>query len=206
MHWLRHLQLRWKLLIMVMPLVLVPLLVVTTLISNIAMELAYEGIARASRNDLKHIGDFSLDLIEEHHRQYEVYQQEKEEAVRQKLHEIVDLAYTLVETHREQFVSEQLPIESAKQAARNGLKFVSVGRGGYVHVLDGVGNVIVHPALEGQNIYDAQDEEGRFFIKEMCESALQAPPGEVLYSTYFWKNKMLGDEQHREKGGCLSLF
>lgn len=206
MHWLRHLQLRWKLLIMVMPLVLVPLLVVTTLISNIAMELAYEGIARASRNDLKHIGDFSLDLIDEHYRQYEVYQQEKEEAVRQKLHEIVDLAYTLVETHREQFVTEQLPIESVKQAARNGLKFVSVGRGGYVHVLDGVGNVIVHPALEGQNIYDAQDEEGRFFIKEMCESALQAPPGKVLYSKYFWKNKMLGDEQHREKVVAYRYF
>lgn len=206
MDWLRHMQLRWKLLIMVMPLVLVPLLLITVLVSTIAMELAYEGITRASRDDLKHISDFSLDLIDEHYRQYEVYKKEKETAMRQKLHEIVDLAYTLVETHHEQYLRENLPLESVKKAARNGLKLVSVGRGGYVTVMDGVGNVLVHPVSEGHNIYDARGEDGRYFIREMCESAMEAPRGTVLYTKYFWQNTLLGERQPREKVVAYRYF
>jgi two-component system NtrC family sensor kinase len=206
MDWFRHLQLRWKLLIMVMPVVLVPLLLMAFLISNISMELAYEGITRASRADLQHMSDFSLDLIDEHHRQYEVYQQEKELAVRQKLHEIVDLAYTLVENNYQQFVAERLPLESVKQAARNGLKFVSVGEGGYLTVMDSSGQLLVHPVAEGKNINNSQDENGRYFIREMCTKAVQSVPGQVLYTKYPWKNILLGDRSARQKVVAYRYF
>lgn len=199
MYWFRHLQLRWKLLIMVMPLVLVPLLLMAVLISNISMELAYEGIARASRADLQHMSDFSLDLIGDHHRQYEVYQQEKEEAVRQKLQEIVGLAYTLVETSHQQSVSERLPLASVKRAARNALRYVSVGEGGYVTVMDSNGRLLVHPVSEGINISDSKDENGRYFIREMCAEAVEAKPEEVLFTKYPWKNQLLGDSSSRQK-------
>lgn len=191
---------------MVMPLVLVPLLLMAFLISNISMELAYEGITRASRADLQHMSDFSLDLIDDHHRQYEVYQQEKEVAVRQKLHEIVNLAYTLVENNYQQFVAERLPLESVKRAARNGLKFVSVGEGGYVTVMDSSGQLLVHPVAEGKNINNSQDENGRYFIREMCAKAIQSIPGQVLYTKYPWKNILLGDRRARQKVVAYRYF
>ena len=189
-----------------MPLVLVPLLLMAFLISNISMELAYEGITRASRADLQHMSDFSLDLIDDHHRQYEVYQQEKEVAVRQKLHEIVNLAYTLVENNYQQFVAEKLPLESVKRAARNGLKFVSVGEGGYVTVMDSSGQLLVHPVAEGKNINNSQDENGRYFIREMCTKAVQSIPGQVLYTKYPWKNNLLGDRRARQKVVAYRYF
>ncbi len=206
MHWFRHLQLRWKMLIMVMPLVLVPLVLVAFFISNTSMELAYEGLTRASRDDLRHMGDFSLDLIDVHYRQYEVYQQEREDAVRQKLRDIVDLAYTLVETHYEQSVHQKLPLDSVKLAAKNGLKYAGVGEGGYITVMDSGGTLLVHPVSEGRNIYDSRDEKGRLFIKEMCDSAVEAPAGQVMYTRYSWQNALLGEQRQREKVVAYRYF
>ncbi len=206
MHWLRHLQLRWKLLVMVMPLVLVPLILVAFFISNTSMELAYEGLTRASRDDLRHMGAFSLDLLDVHYRQYEVYQQEQEDAVQQKLRDIVDLAYTLVETHYEQFMHEKLPLDSVKLAAKNGLKYVSVGEGGYITVMDSGGTLLVHPVSEGKNIYHSRDEKGRYFIKEMCDSAVEASPGQVMYTRYSWRNALLGEQRQREKVVAYRYF
>ncbi|HKJ65183.1 MAG TPA: cache domain-containing protein, partial [Desulfopila sp.] len=206
MHWLRHLQLRWKLLVMVMPLVLVPLVLVAFFISNTSMELAYEGLTRAGRDDLRHMGAFSLDLIDVHYRQYEVYQQEQEDAVRQKLRDIVDLAYTLVETHYEQSIRQKLPLDSVKLAAKNGLKYVSVGEGGYITVMDSGGTLLVHPVSEGENIYHSRDENGRYFIKEMCDSAVEAPSGQVMYTRYSWRNALQGERRQREKVVAYRYF
>ncbi|MBM9604809.1 sensor histidine kinase [Desulfopila inferna] len=206
MYWFRHLQLRWKLLIMVMPLVLVPLLLIAFFVSNVSMELAYEGITRATRDDFQHMSDFSLDLIDGHYRQYEVYQQEREEAVRRKLRDIVDLAYNLVETQYEQSIRRELPSQGAKIAAKNGLKFASIGEGGYITVMDSGGKLLVHPVSEGKNIFDSKDEAGRYFIKEMCDSAVKAPPGEVLFTAYSWKNALLGDTRPREKVVAYRFF
>lgn len=199
MYFIRHLQLRWKMLIMVMPLVLLPLILVAIFISNISIDLAYQGITRASKEDLLHMSDFSLDLLEGHYRQYEVYKKEREIAVRQKLRDIVDLAHKMVQTHHEQFLSQRLPLESVKRAARSGLKFASVGENGYVSVMSVSGDLLVHPVSEGKNILRAQDEEGRFFIQEMCDAAVSASPDTVLYTSYSWKDVLLGDQKARNK-------
>ena len=206
MLWFRHLQLRWKLLIMVMPLVLIPLLFVAISVSDISIGLAYEGITHASMDDLEHMGDFSLDLIDGHYRQFEVYQQEKEKAVRQKLKDIVDLAYNLVETHHQQFTSRKLPLESVKRAARSGLKSASVGEGGFISVMDTVGKLIVHPYSEGHVIYDSRDENGRLFIQEMTDSAIRAQSGKVLYKKYSWKDGMLTDMRPRARIVAYRFF
>lgn len=184
---------------MVMPLVLVPLLLVAVLISNVAIELAYEGIARASRDDLKHMSDFSLDLIDNHYRQYEAYQKKEEANLRQKLGEVVNLAYRLVETHRQHFVSERLPLENVKRVAQNGLQQVSVGENGYISVMNSRGRLLVHPAAKGRLIYNMQDQNGRFFAREMWERATKASPGEVLYTSYSSANKDLGEDGGRRK-------
>ncbi len=199
MYWFRHLQLRWKLLIMVMPLVLIPLLLVAIFVGNISIGQAYEGITRASKGDLEHMSNFTLDLLDGHYRQYEVNQQGREVAVRQKLKDMVDLAYNLVETHHEQFLAEKLTLKNVKRAARNGLKSASGGESGFVSVMSSAGDLLIHPVSEGDNVYDSRDENGHLYIKEICDSAVVEQSGKVQYTRYYRKDELLGDQRPRHK-------
>ncbi len=72
---------------------------------------------------------------------------------------------------------------------RQNILSIHFGRTGYPFVMDSKGNMLVHPKLQGQNLYNAEDENGRKFIKEMCEKK----NGTMVYS---WKNP--GESQSRE--------
>ena len=67
---------------------------------------------------------------------------------------------------------------------------LSFGKTGYSFVMDLKGNLIIHPQLEGHNIYGEQDAKGRFFIKEICEKK----KGKIIYP---WQNP--GDPGPRKK-------
>ncbi len=56
------------------------------------------------------------------------------------------------------------------------------GKNGYPYIMDSKGNLIIHPFQKGENIYDARDSNGRYFIREMCEKK----EGVI---TYPWKNE-----------------
>lgn len=64
------------------------------------------------------------------------------------------------------------------------------GQTGYSYVMDLRGNLIIHPQMEGHNIFDEKDASGRFFIQEICSRK----KGKIIYP---WKNP--GDSQPREK-------
>ncbi len=191
---------------MIMPLSIIPLLLVAVVVANIAITLAYEGVTRASNDDLEHMSNFTLDLLEGHYQQYEVYRQEKDQAVRLKLHDFAGFAYNLVETQHRQFLEGRIALEDAKRVAHSGLKAASIGETGYIYVMSSKGELIVHLTSEGENIYDSKDENGRYFIKEICEAALGAGPGEVLYTQYPWKNVVLGEENPRKKMIAFRYF
>ncbi len=55
----------------------------------------------------------------------------------------------------------------------------------YVFVLDKEGTLLVHPEIEGTNLYDEQDVEGKYFIREMLEVGREDGSGWVDY----WWNK-----------------
>jgi len=59
------------------------------------------------------------------------------------------------------------------------------GATGYSYLIDLKGNLILHPKLEGTNIFDSMDADGRLFIQEMCRQK----NGSIIYP---WKNP---DEQ-----------
>lgn len=184
---------------MVLPLVLIPILLVGGLVGYISTTQAHLGISKTSRDDLAHMSSFTLDLLNAHYHQYQVYKKDKVKSVRENLGSLVDLAYNLVAAQHKQNASGRINISSAKGNANKALKDVSVGETGYIYAMTSGGDLAVHIANEGANIYNSQDDEGRYFIQEMSKNALSASPGEILYTVYPWRNAMLGDETARQK-------
>ena len=77
------------------------------------------------------------------------------------------------------------------------IRAVKLGKTGYFYVLDArpgntYGNLIVHPVLEGKNLLEAKDPNGRAFIKDILEQK----NGTIRYP---WLNKELGETSPREK-------
>lgn len=198
-HLLKKLRLRWKMLVMVLPLVILPILLVGGITGYIATQQAYLGITRTSKDDLEHMSRFTLDLLQSHYQQFQVYKQDQERIVRQELAALASLSYNLVENQYRQSLSGKISRDAAMDEARSALKKVSVGESGYIYAMTGNGLLKVHLAREGENVYNEKDEKGRYFIREMCERARAARPGEVLYIIYPWKNPGLGDKKARNK-------
>jgi len=49
---------------------------------------------------------------------------------------------------------------------------IDLGENGYFYVLDEKGNLLAHPSLEGQNIWDKQTSDGTYYIREVVETGL----------------------------------
>lgn len=73
---------------------------------------------------------------------------------------------------------------------RNDILAVSFGKTGYPYVMDRKGNLIIHPTLQGQNIYDSKDSNNREFIKEISAQKV----GKIVYP---WQNP--GEAKSRDK-------
>jgi two-component system NtrC family sensor kinase len=112
---------------------------------------------------------------------------------------LTNLAYSLVEAQYRLQAGGQADRAAAQLSARKALKEVNVGESGYIYAMTTKGQLVAHIAREGENIYDEQDEDGRHFIRAMCQAALASVPGEVLYTVYPWRNAVLGDVEPRRK-------
>jgi len=194
-----NLKIRWKMLVVVLPLVVLPIFLIGALVGTIATNQAIRGITEASRADLDHLARFTLDLLDSHYQQFQVYRLDKKETARQDLQTLLNLAFTLVEAEQQQVRDGKISLKLAQQQAREALKRVSIGDTGYIYAMTSQGVLTVHLAREGENIIDEQDEEGRFFIREICRSAVAAAPGQVQFSQYPWRNEALGDASPRLK-------
>jgi two-component system NtrC family sensor kinase len=201
-----NLRLRWKLLVVVLPLATLPVLVVGTVVGFIATRQAYRGITQTSKDDLEHMSRFAIDLLDSHYQQFEVYQQDKKKSLDRELATLVNLAYNLVESEQRQQRAGKISLDAAKREARKALKSVNVGETGYLYAMTGAGELTAHVAMEGQNIADQQDEGGRYFIREMCRAARASKPGEVLFVVYPWRNAALGDKTPRKKAVAYRYF
>jgi len=193
------LKIRGKLLAVVLPLVLLPVLGVGLIAGYVSKQQAYLGITQATRADLEHMAQFTLDLLNAHHQQFEVYKEDKRRIVYKDLATLVRFAHNLVVVQDQQRADGLHTLEAAQGEARKAFKSISVGDTGYLYAMTSKGDLTIHVAQEGQNIYDAQDEQGRRFIREMAERAIAAKPGEVLYIVYPWRNALLGEARPRNK-------
>ena len=68
----------------------------------------------------------------------------------------------------------------------------------YVFVLNEIGTLLVHPEIEGTNLYDEQDVEGKYFIREMLEVGRENGCGWVDY----WWNKP-GEDKPSSKSSYI---
>ncbi len=203
---MNHLKLRWKMLVVVLPLVIIPIFVVGGMISYIATRQAYRGITQTSKDDLDHMAQFTIDLLNSHYQQFQVYKQDKERSFHLELATLTNLAYNLVEAEDRQYRSGRIDLASAKLEARKALKRVNVGETGYIYAMTTKGELAVHVAREGENVYNEKDENGRYFIRVMCRTALKSKPGEVMYIIYPWRNAVLGDKIPRRKVVAYRYF
>ena len=203
---MNNLRLRWKMLVVVLPLVIIPIFIVGGVIGYISYRQAYRGITQTSKDDLEHMTSFTLDLFNSHYQQFQVYKQDKARSFNMELATLTNLSYNIVESQNRQYKAGRIDFATAKSEARNSLKKVNVGETGYIYAMTSKGDLKVHVAREGDNIYNEKDENGRYFIREMCEKAVKAKPGEVLYIIYPWRNAVLGDKYPRNKVVAYRYF
>ncbi len=203
---MNNLRLRWKMLLVVMPLVIIPIFIVGGVIGYISTKQAYLGITQTSKDDLEHMTNFTIDLLNSHRQQFQVYKQDKQKSFKLELATLTNLAYNLVEAQNRQYLSGRIDMATARQEARKALKKVNVGETGYIYAMNTKGLLTVHVAREGENVYNEKDENGRYFLREMCETARRSKPGEVLYIVYPWRNEILGDRYPRMKMVAYRYF
>lgn len=194
-----RLNIRWKMLVVVLPLVLVPIFIVGTVVGWIGYRQAHLGITQTSMDDLDHLADFSVDLLDAHHRQFQVYQEDKKTTVREDLEALVTLTWGMIEAQQEQIEAGVIELDTAQESIRRAMKIVQVGESGYLYAMNTAGHLTVHIAREGENIAETQDENGRYFIRTMTEAARRSQTGEVLTIIYPWRNEALGDLRPRRK-------
>jgi methyl-accepting chemotaxis protein-2 (aspartate sensor receptor) len=80
-----------------------------------------------------------------------------------------------------------LDISKNMDMLKQKIKAITIGETGYIYVLNAapgknLGNVLVHPAKEGDNLLEMKSNDGRQFVKEM----LDAKEGSL---TYDWADK-----------------
>ena len=195
---LDRLKLRWKLLLMIMPLVLLPMVMATLLIGYVAIRQIYQEVDEANRADLEHMSVFTIDLLDNYHRQREMFKIELQEERRRKLNDLVRFASRLVESHYRRAVEGDLTEEQARTFAYKSLKMAETGEFGYFYVMSSKGDLIVHVDREGENVIESRDENGRLFINEICTRAVQSGSQETLFTSYPWKNAGRGPAREKE--------
>lgn len=138
-HVMKNLKIKWKILLLVLPLVVIPIIAVGSIIGYVATRQAYRGITDTSMADLDHMTRFTIDLLSTYHEHFGVYRDDEKDDFKRKFFENI----------------------------RKIIKDKKVGDTGYIYCLDRSGTLTIHPAQEGVNIADSVDSDGKYFIKEM---------------------------------------
>jgi PAS domain S-box-containing protein len=118
-----------------------------------------------------------------------------QKASEQDLEHLVRYIYYICNVHREMSQSKDQAIDSLKDEIKN----IKVGKTGYAYIIDGKGDLVIHPAKEGTNIFDSKDSSGFEYIRAMIENAMILSGGELGTIHYQWINPELGETKPRQK-------
>lgn len=135
LRFIHNLNIRGKLLVVIMPLVLLPILSVGMIVGYISKQQVYLGITQATKADLEHMTQFTLDLLNAHYQQFEVYKEDKRRTVYKDLATLARFAYNLVTVQHDQYASGQHTLEVVQQEAKKAFKNIRVGETGYLYAI-----------------------------------------------------------------------
>ena len=82
---------------------------------------------------------------------------------------------------------------------REAINQLKLGSTGYVYVIDTQGILRVHPAKEGENIFDSTDSSGFTYIRALIKEALILGDNKIGTIRYPWMNPELGETKPRQK-------
>jgi len=100
--------------------------------------------------------------------------------------------------------------QESVESLRQGIMDIAVGADGYVFVLGGKGDqrgryLISRDGLrDGEDIWEARDTEGRFFVQSIINKAVMLPDDALDYERYAWKNP--GEIETRMKISAITYF
>lgn len=132
--------------------------------------------------------------------QANVFESELINSKKAELKNYLELAYSAIKSVYE---NPDIHTQQAKWEAYNILKNMEFGEDGYFFVYDYDGVSIVHPRkpeLEGQNLFNFQDDDGKFLIKELIGNAKE----EGGYTYYLW-DKPSGGKSVEKLGYSIGL-
>jgi methyl-accepting chemotaxis protein len=101
-------------------------------------------------------------------------------------------------------------LSEINRTIREGIMELKVGKTGYVFVLGGQGTqrgkyiVSQNGKRDGEDIYDAKDASGRYFVRSLIDKARRTTNGSVDFEYYPWKNSQ--DAHPRPKFAALTYY
>lgn len=92
--------------------------------------------------------------------------------------------------------------KDASEPILDSLSKVVVGKTGYIYILNEKGDYVLSykRQRDGENIMEAKDANGNFFIKEIVQRGLNLNSGETAVTYYPWKNQGEGSARMKIAG------
>lgn len=83
---------------------------------------------------------------------------------------------------------------------------IKIGQTGYIYILDDKGNYVLSSGRkrDGENIWNATDANGDYFIRDIVNTGLKLKTEETALKTYPWQN--IGESQARLKAAGYTYF
>ncbi|MHA6484870.1 methyl-accepting chemotaxis protein [Paenibacillus sp. strain BS8-2] len=116
---------------------------------------------------------------------YSVAKEESDTLIRKNLENSVELMIQNMAIYNEMVVDGQLTLEEAQEDIKDAMlgskaadgtrpinKAIDLGANGYYYVISATGDLIAHPRLEGQNIWDSKTSDGYYYIQDVIKQGL----------------------------------
>ncbi|MED4887448.1 methyl-accepting chemotaxis protein [Lysinibacillus fusiformis] len=141
---------------------------------------------------------------------YLSYQQSKsnlESVGKENLRNSVEMTIAMIEQFNQEVEADNLSLDEAQEKVKVAIlgemdsegkrpinKNIKLGENGYIFVVDQKGNSIAHPNIEGNNVWDEQDDNGVKYMQEIIAKGNEGGG----FASYSWP--LPNSDQLEEKG------
>ncbi len=177
-------------------LLIVPIILLGYLSYNAAKEETYSQVEEQLRLQ-------ALDwraTVEAYQDQIENVKDRENKMVRDQVSSISIAVKKMVELHLDEVGTDPQSLEKLYDK----ISEIQIGNTGYVYLIDKDGNYVVSKdrIRDGENIWDALDSDGRYFIRELVREGRKLSGDEVYLGEYPWINT--GEENARMKIAAIT--